>query len=122
MAKPSIFKPVDRGGDWHLNAVAWTNFSDHALAMGFAETADVIVNHWRDHGMNDLLFVPLVYNHRHALELVLKAAIRETAARLRLDGDTDPKIEALSLDQGLGSRRRVSDTTSTSCPASSTFC
>jgi hypothetical protein len=94
-----IFGPT-RGADFHRNAVV-EDFSESALADGFAELADLGVEEWKRHGPNDLLFVPVVYNYRHALELILKAAIRETAACLREEGHTDPGLDRQSLDRWL---------------------
>ncbi len=88
VAKPKIFAPVGDGGDWRRNAVVGRH-DDHAIAMGFAETADLIVQSWLSRGPNDLLFEPLIFNYRHAFELVLKAAIRASAGCLRADGSTD---------------------------------
>lgn len=95
-----IFGPAGPDESFRNNAIMW-HFDDHALAAGFAETARLIVDHWVGEGPNDALFVPLVYNCRHALELVLKAAIREAAASLRADGRTNEVLEADRLDEWL---------------------
>ena len=42
--------------------------------------------------------MPIVYNYRHALELVLKASVREAAAPLRADGASDASLDPASLD------------------------
>ena len=96
----AIFGPAGPDEPFHNNAIMW-NFDDHALATGFAKTAQLIVNHWVDKGPYDPLFVPLVYNCRHALELVLKAAIREAAARLRADGRTDETLASDCVNEWL---------------------
>lgn len=88
----NVFKPAGPDGDWHQNAIV-ARHTDHEIAIGFAEVADLIVEHWKARGAFDLLFEPLVFNHRHALELVLKAAIRTSAACLRLDGHSDKKVD-----------------------------
>jgi hypothetical protein len=95
-----VFRPVGPGGNWRLSVVVERR-SDHAIAMGFAEAAELIVEHWVERGPNDLLFEPLVFNHRHALELILKAAIRESAARLRVDGYTDATVNETEVDNWL---------------------
>ncbi|WP_428116621.1 hypothetical protein [Candidatus Poriferisodalis sp.] len=95
----AIFGPACPDEPFRNNAIMW-NFDDRALAMGFADTAQLIVDHWVDRGPNDALFVPLVYNCRHALELVLKAAIREAAARLP-DGRIDKALEQDRVDEWL---------------------
>lgn len=87
-----VFKPVEPGGNWHQNAIV-ARHQDYEIAIGFAEVADLIVEHWKARGAFDLLFEPLVFNHRHALELVLKAAIRQSAACLRADGHNDKKVD-----------------------------
>jgi hypothetical protein len=94
-----IFGPT-RSPDFHRNAVV-EDFDEHAIAIGFADLADLGVEEWERHGPNDLLFVPIVYNYRHALELVLKAAIRETAACPREDGETDADLDRDALDRWL---------------------
>ena len=96
----AIFSPAGPDESFRNNAIIW-NFDDHDLATGFARTAKLIVEHWEDKGPYDPLFVSLAYNCRHALELVLKAAIREAAARLRADARTDEDLEADCVDQWL---------------------
>lgn len=103
MAKATVFGPVGESGNWRLNAVV-ERHNDHEIAIGFAEVADLIVEHWMQRGPNDLLFEPLVFNHRHALELVIKVAIRESAARLRADGHRDKKVDRESVDEWLGGK------------------
>ena len=100
VAKLTPFRPVGDGGNWRQNAVVQRR-DDHELAMGFAETADIIVAHWVERGPNDLLFEPLIFNHRHALELVLKAAIRESAARVRAEGHQHPKLARDEVERWL---------------------
>jgi hypothetical protein len=73
------------------------------LALGFHRAAELLVEHWDTHGANDLLYVPIVYLHRHALELVLKQAIREAAACLRADGAADPDLAAPAIEAKLTS-------------------
>jgi hypothetical protein len=41
---------------------------------------------------------PLIYTYRHALELVLKQAIRKAAPCLRLAGNDDPKLVPEALE------------------------
>ncbi|MBW3578775.1 MAG: hypothetical protein KY462_13740 [Actinobacteria bacterium] len=105
MTKPRVFGPVGPAGNWRLNAVV-ERHDDHAIALGFADAADLIVEHWVHRGPNDLLFEPLVFNHRHALELVLKAAIRECGARLRAEGHRDAKVDRAAIDDWLAREAR----------------
>lgn len=107
VAVREIFRPVPQGEDWHRNAVVQRH-SDHGIAIGFADVADLIVEHWVRTGPNDLLFEPLLFNHRPALELILKAAVRETAACLRANGDPDPKLRVAAVDEWLAKEARHS--------------
>lgn len=97
------FQPVGPGGNWHLNAVI-DDWSELSIAIGFDDAARVLVKHWQEHGPNDLLFLPILYNHRHSLEIVLKAAIRESARLLRWDGHDDPGLLPTTLDAWLAGR------------------
>jgi hypothetical protein len=97
-----LFDSVPAGDPWEHAAVVGGPFEDDAqLAQGFHQVAELGVADWTTHGPNDLLFVPIVYNYRHALELVLKAAVREAAARLRADGATDASLDPATLDEEL---------------------
>lgn len=87
-----VFTPVEPGGNWRRNAIV-AHHQDYEIAIGFAEVADLSVDHWKARDASDLLFEPLAFNHRHALELVLKAAIRKSAACLRVDGHSDKKVD-----------------------------
>ena len=100
-----VFKPVSADGPWwHTAIVGGPSENDHVLALGFHRAAKLLVEHWDAHGANDLLYVPIVYLHRHALELVLKQAIREAAACLRADGAADPDLAAPAIEAKLTSR------------------
>jgi hypothetical protein len=94
-----LFEPVPEEGNWQHYAVVGGDEDDELLAMGFAEAGDLIVQSWTTEGPNDLLFVPFAYLYRHAFELVLKAAIRETAARLRVEHEADAEIDASDLNK-----------------------
>lgn len=95
-----VFEPVGSGGNWHQNAIV-ARHNDYEIAIGFAEVADLIVEHWKMRGAFDLLFEPLVFNHRHALELVLKSAVRKAAACLRADGHSDEKVDRDEVESWL---------------------
>jgi len=97
-----LFDSVPAGDPWEHTAVVGGPFEDDAqLALGFYQMAELGVTDWTIRGPNDLLFVPIVYNYRHALELVLKAAVREAAARRRTDGATDASLDPATLDEEL---------------------
>lgn len=100
-----LFKPVSADGPWWHTAIVGGPFEDdHVLAIGFHRAAELLVEHWDTRGANDPLYVPIVYLYRHALELVLKQAIREAAACLRANGATDPDLAAAAIEAKLTSR------------------
>jgi hypothetical protein len=82
-----LFEPVPPEGNWRLNAIIGWSESDHLLAIGFHELGAHGVQRIIEGGPDDSLFVPIVYNYRHAYELVLKTAIREAARVVRNDDD-----------------------------------
>lgn len=88
---------------WHLNAII-DDWDDLGIALGFDEAARVLVESWEAGGANDLLFLPIVYNHRHSLELVLKAAIRDAARLVRHEGDDDTSLDPDRLNGWLAGR------------------
>ena len=55
---------------------------------------------------NDRLLLPIVYNYRHALELVLKQAIRQAAECRQLKGDGDPGLTANALEAHFKQKQR----------------
>jgi hypothetical protein len=72
---------------------------ERGLAQGFADAGDAIFTAWQsDPQSNDPLLLPLIHNYRHAIELALKQAIRQAAARLRFDGRGGPVLSADELD------------------------
>jgi len=79
----TLFQPVPPGGDWHLNAVVGGWEQDSLLAAGFHELAAHGVQQLIQRGPDDSLFVPIVYNFRHAFELILKVAVRDAAQVVR---------------------------------------
>lgn len=89
--------------------LAWIGYfdGDADLAQGFAESAEAIFARWRDSpGHNDRLLLPLIYNYRHALELVLKQAIRNASARLRFAGRDDLVLNEDELEEHFKRKQR----------------
>ena len=84
---------VPDGADWHHNAVVggWS-FDDAAIAAGFRRMADIAVENWITRGADDGLFLPIVYTYRHAIELLLKQALREAWECLDHDGVPQPTL------------------------------
>ncbi len=93
----------------HRRDLAWVGYynGDAGLAQGFAEAAEAIFAAWESGPRsNDRLLPPLAYNYRHALELVLKQAIRQAAARFRFDGDDDPGLAPEALETYFKQKQR----------------
>jgi len=95
------FSPAGVSGNWHMNAVLSRHMDDGDLGMGFITAGEALVQHWKEHGANDGLFVPIVLNFRHGLELLLKCAIRDAARSLRASGDSDSSLVPTKLDNWL---------------------
>ncbi|MDH6463102.1 hypothetical protein M2302_003287 [Micromonospora sp. A200] len=84
---------VPAGADWHHNAVVGDLTSDDAvIAYGFRRMADIAVENWITRGPDDGLFLPIVYTYRHAIELLLKQALREAWECLDHDGHPQPTL------------------------------
>jgi hypothetical protein len=93
----------------HWRDLAWAGYynGDAGLAQGFAEAAEAIFAAWKSGPRsNDRILPPLAYNYRHALELSLKQAIRQAAARLRFDGDDDPCLAPEALETYFKQKQR----------------
>ncbi|GAB1329907.1 hypothetical protein [Streptomyces sennicomposti] len=94
-----------RRSDWDSVAVLGGPHEDDLdLALGYLEAGDILASHWIRNGANDALPVPIYYNYRHAIELVLKWNIRLAAACLRRDGLSIPPDE---LDSFLASSHAI---------------
>jgi hypothetical protein len=96
-----LFRPVGPGEDYHLNAMLTHREDDGWLGQGYVSAADALVQHWVEHGPNDLLLVPIIMNYRHGIELLLKDAIRNAAECLWQDGKRDPDLYEAELDKWL---------------------
>ena len=93
----------------HWRDLAWVGYynGDAGLAQGFAEAAEAVFSAWNSRPRsNDRLLPPLAYNYRHALELALKQAIRQAAARLQFDGDDDPGLAPEALEAHFKQKQR----------------
>ncbi|MFV2174007.1 hypothetical protein ACFHW2_10560 [Actinomadura sp. LOL_016] len=102
-----LLSSLPDAGDWRDIAYIGYYDGDAGLAEGFAEAAESIFKRWqRSPRTGDQLLLPLVHNYRHALELALKQAIRDAAARLRFDGHDDPSLRPAELDAHLKRKQR----------------
>ncbi|MCA1708645.1 MAG: hypothetical protein LC808_37330 [Actinobacteria bacterium] len=95
----SLFQPVPLGGDWHFNAVVGGWEHDAVLATGFQDLAAHGVQVLSEGGPDDSLLVPIVYNFRHAFELILKVAVRESAQVVRNHAQYHDLITDASLER-----------------------
>jgi hypothetical protein len=96
-----LFGPVGPEGNFHHNAVLTHHEDDGTLGAGYVAAGDALVEHWVEHGPNDLLFMPIITNYRHGIELLLKDAIRTAARCLRRGGITDPELRDPELSKWL---------------------
>lgn len=99
-----MFEPAANDVSFRRNAVQWPDGNDATIGAGFIEIADIAVKHWADVGPNDLLLMPIIYDYRHGLELLLKEAIRRAAQCLREDGHTDDELQPAQLETWLSKR------------------
>ncbi|MEV6527467.1 hypothetical protein AB0M43_36635 [Longispora sp. NPDC051575] len=84
---------VPAGTNWRHNALVgqWYH-DDSTLARGFQRVADLAVQNLLDTGIDDGMFAPIALNYRHAIELLLKEALREGWACLDHDGLPRPTL------------------------------
>jgi hypothetical protein len=75
--------------------------------MGFVEIANVAVERWKAGRRNDAIMIPIIYNYRHGIELVLKAEIREAAACLRGDGVADPGVQVDGVNEWVSATHSI---------------
>ena len=92
----------------HFGDLAFVGYydGDAGLAEGFAEAAEAIFSAWQgQEWANDRLLLPIAYNYRHALELALKQAIRESLECCQLNGD-DLGLTAHALEAHFKQKQR----------------
>lgn len=94
------FVPVGERGHFRRNAVQY-EMDDAAIGFGFVAAGDALVTYWQEHGPDDGLFVPMVWNYRHGLELLFKAAIRDAAKCLRRNDASNPGVAPTAVDAWL---------------------
>lgn len=99
-----LFQPVPGDGDWRNNVVLPDGENDNMAALGFAAAGEAVVDQWVAGGRNDLLFLPIVYLYRHAMELILKAGILQAAELLVVDGATDPRLSEPAVRKWLAEK------------------
>ncbi|MFI5887989.1 hypothetical protein [Streptomyces sp. NPDC051554] len=70
---------------------------DLTLAGSYQSAGEILAIYWAEHGPDDGLPLPILYNYRHSLELSLKWLIRKAARCALRDGYRGP--EDLSADR-----------------------
>ena len=81
--------------------------SDLTIAGGYLKVAEIAALHWIEHGPDDSLPLPILYNYRHAIELTLKWLVRLAASVLRHDGHTDEGFGPEKLDRKLAKTHNI---------------
>jgi hypothetical protein len=74
---------------------------DLTIAGGYLQVAEIAARHWINHGSDDGLPIPILFNYRHGIELTLKWLIRLTARCLVRDGYTREDLNPAKLDEKL---------------------
>lgn len=65
---------------------------DLTIAAGYLKVAEVAAMYWIEHGLDDSMPIPILYNYRHAIELTLKWLIRLAARYLVRGGYTKENL------------------------------
>ncbi|MER7026297.1 MULTISPECIES: hypothetical protein [Streptomyces] len=84
-AKDQLSLPRPPWSQYEIAVWGGASEDDLAIARGYLDVAEMAARHWIDHGPNDRLPIPILYNYRHSIELSLKWLIR-TAARCAIRG------------------------------------
>jgi hypothetical protein len=71
------------------------------IAGGYLQVAEVAARYWIEHGPDDSMPIPILYNYRHAIELTLKWLIRRAARYLVEGGYTEENLSPEKLDEKL---------------------
>ncbi|MFE7512750.1 hypothetical protein ACFU8I_16265 [Streptomyces sp. NPDC057540] len=74
---------------------------DLRIAGGYLRVAEIAARHWIEHGPDDGLPIPILYNYRHGIELSLKWLIRLAARCLVQGGYTKENLSPEKLDEKL---------------------
>ena len=74
---------------------------DLAIAGGYLRVAEIAARHWIDHGPDDGLPIPILFNYRHGIELTLKWLIRLAARCLQRDGYAEEDLSRAKLNDKL---------------------
>ncbi len=82
-------------------AVLGGHEDDLTIAGGYLKVAEVAARYWIEHGPDDSMPIPILYNYRHAIELTLKWLIRLTARYLVRGGYTKENLRPEKLDRKL---------------------
>ena len=97
-----VFEPVSWGGYWPNQGWFFGEMeNDHYLATSFATAAHTLVTQALNEERTAPPLLPIISCYRHALELVLKAGVRESASLLRRDGRTDASLDAKEVEHWL---------------------
>ncbi|WP_146877336.1 hypothetical protein [Actinomadura madurae] len=107
-AEKPLLRPVAEDGDWRDTAIIGYLEDDGALAAGYLDAAQVLVDHWKAHRPADHLVLPALNLLRHGIELALKDQVREAAARMRADGIEDADLAPEAVDRRLSTSHSIS--------------
>lgn len=77
--------------------------SESMLAVGYDDAAQRLAESYRGEPWDDVILMPLMFLWRQAIELSLKATIRDLCHLRRIGGDPDPTLHATKVDKRLRS-------------------
>lgn len=82
-------------------AIVGGHEDDLTIAGGYLRVAEIAARHWIEHGPDDGLPIPIMFNYRHAIELTLKWLIRVAARCLARHGYAQEDLSPAKLDAKL---------------------
>ena len=104
----STTPPAEWGG---TAAIGGPDEHDIDLATAFREAGEILTAHWQKNQADDTLAIAVLYNYRHALELMLKTAIRLMVEswRFELDPAEPEPAWLVEAERRAGSSHRLGE-------------
>lgn len=81
--------------------------SERLVAVGYADAADRLEASYRGQPWDDVMLLPFLFVWRQAIELQLKANVRDLAALRRQQGESDQRLRRETVDERLRNPSKV---------------
>lgn len=81
------------------------DMSETMLAVGYDDAAQRLAASYKGEPWDDVILLPLLFLWRQAIELSMKAAIRDLCRLRRINGDSDDKLIAVNVNKRLRSSK-----------------